>query len=89
MAVARARYLEWLGGYLHSISLEEPAVWREWRRQTWMYRHFGDEDPEAVGSTRLDAWRWVKKWILKSEEAILPAGVRRHLWRQPDRVERA
>ena len=89
MAVARARYLEWLGGYLSSISLEEAAVWREWSRQTWMYRHFEDEDPAAVGSTRLDAWRWVKKWILKSEEAILPAGVRRHLWRQRDRVERA
>lgn len=88
MAVARARYLEWLGDYMRSISLEEAAVWREWSRQAWMYRHFEDEDRAIAGSTRLDAWRWVKKWILRSEEAILPAGVRRHLWRKPDRSER-
>jgi glycosyltransferase involved in cell wall biosynthesis len=84
MAVARARYLDWLGRYLSSIGMRDPAVWREWSRQQWMYRHFRSEDPAVPGATRRDLWRWVKKWILKSEAAVLPAALRRHLWRQPN-----
>lgn len=89
MAVARVRYLEWLGKFLTSISMEDDHVWREWRRQSWMYQHFQDEDPATEGATHLDAWRWLKKWILKSEAMLLPAALRRLLWRQPDRLGRA
>lgn len=85
MARARIRYLDWLGGYLERTVVTDPAVWREWRRQTWMYRHFRGDEPASGADSRLDLWRWLKKWALKVERTALPEGIRRHLWSPPKR----
>jgi glycosyltransferase involved in cell wall biosynthesis len=70
-------FLKWLEKYCHGLKLMDTEVWRSLHRQAWLYR-----DPYQGKFIRLskNKIRWIKKWILRVEERILPITIRNWLW---------
>lgn len=64
-------YLHWLTAYLSQQGCGDGGVWQALNRQLWLYRQPARARPFI---------RWVKKWLLRLEERILPAALRRRLW---------
>lgn len=73
----RLQFLLWLKDYLTMEQVEDSKVWKALQREIWRISSPGWL-PE---NSRLQRWmRWVKKWILKSEERLLPESIRDRLW---------
>ncbi len=79
-AAARAYFLCWLEAYMTQRGVEDATAWMALRRELWRQR--------------LPAWmpahwrvqsgaRWIKKWLLRIEERLLPAPISARLWRKP------
>jgi glycosyltransferase involved in cell wall biosynthesis len=70
-------FLKWLETYCREQHVEDSVVWQAIRRQIWLY-----EDSPNVKFPGLspNSLRWIKKWILRAEEHLLPAAIRRRLW---------
>jgi len=78
--VARRGYLTWLVGYLLELNITDHELWIALRKELWRNRHY--HYPLASGMTqKLDAFvGWIKKWILRFEESIMPKAFSDWFW---------
>jgi glycosyltransferase involved in cell wall biosynthesis len=72
---SRRRYLEWLRDYQAGRQVESEELRRTLEREIWLTVRPGIVPHRLHGRIR-----WVKKWMLKIEERLLPIGLRRRLW---------
>jgi glycosyltransferase involved in cell wall biosynthesis len=72
----RRRYLEWLRDYLVQQQATDPGLWQALRRETWLARdvRFGPRLRRPI--------RWLDKWRLRFERRLVPAALRRRIWRR-------
>jgi len=75
--VLRYRFLKWLETYCHEKQVQDKRVWEAVRRQLWLYN---SGSPEKLPRLAQDSIRWMKKWILRTEELALPSILRDWLW---------
>lgn len=66
---ARRTFLAWVRDYCGRQDISSPEVWEAINKEIWL-----------SGNPRPAAHR-LKRWWLRLEEAVLPAGLRRRLWR--------
>jgi GT2 family glycosyltransferase len=70
-------FLRWLETYSREHGVSDLCIWQALRRQLWLYK-----DPfrgRFLGLVQKHL-RWIKKWILRIEERLLPAVIRSRLW---------
>ena len=70
-------FLQWLESYCHNHHVRDALIWQTIRRQLWLYDNPVQRIIPGLSSQRR---RWVKKWILQAEEALLPRAIRMRLW---------
>ena len=75
--VLRYRFLKWLETYCHEQKVKEKIVWEAVRRQLWLYDRSSHQKLPGLAQ---DSIRWIKKWILRVEERVLPSILRDWLW---------
>jgi glycosyltransferase involved in cell wall biosynthesis len=75
--VLRYKFLQWLETYCHEQGVQDKKVWEAVRRQLWLYD--SSTHQKLPGFAR-DSIRWIKKWILRLEERVLPSTLRDWLW---------
>ena len=75
--VYRYRFLKWLETYCHETRVQDTRVWEAVRRQLWLYESNSHQKLPRFIQNRI---RWIKKWILKVEERVLPSILRDRLW---------
>ena len=75
--VLRYRFLKWLETYCHEKHVKDKKVWEAVNRQLWLYDSSSHQ--KLPGFAR-DIIRWIKKWILRVEERVLPSILRDWLW---------
>lgn len=74
---ARRFFLRWLEKYMNEKSITDKQLWRELYREIWRISLPG-WFPE---NSRLQkTMRWAKKWVLRTEERIIPVSIRNRLW---------
>jgi glycosyltransferase involved in cell wall biosynthesis len=74
---ARLFFLTWLQEYLVEQGQEDFEVWQALQAELWRL-HYPVWLPPSEPLEYL--MRWAKKWLLRLEERVLPAAVRRWLW---------
>ena len=69
-------FLKWLENYCREQNVKDARVWRTLRRQLWLY-----EDPlrGKIPGLSQHNLRWIKKWILRVEEHLLPVAIKNRL----------
>ena len=72
---ARRRFLDWLATELERRGVEDADVWEAVRRETWKARK-----RPGSGTAWESRLRWLEKWMLRVEDTIVPAGLRRRIW---------
>lgn len=79
---ARLIYLEWAAAYLSKQRCENIKVWLALKRELWLYRHY--RHPLRLPFPEYTQYpiRLTKKWLLRLEDLLLPAPIRRWLWSQ-------
>jgi glycosyltransferase involved in cell wall biosynthesis len=75
--VLRYRFLKWLETYCHEKRVQDKRVWEAVRRQLWLYESSSHQKLPGLAQ---DSIRWIKKWILRMEEWLLPSTLRDWLW---------
>jgi glycosyltransferase involved in cell wall biosynthesis len=75
--VLRYRFLRWLETYCHEKRVQDKRVSEAVRRQLWLY---DSSSHEKLPGLAQDSIRWIKKWILRVEERVLPSILRDWLW---------
>jgi len=60
-------YLRWLADYVRRHGFDHPGLRRDLAREIWMYSH-----PRWLPAGLRDRLRWLKKWALRAERAVLP-----------------
>jgi len=73
----RYEFLNWLARYCREQHIMDVRVLQVIRRQLWLY---DTPSHQQLPGLSLDSIRWIKKWILKAEERVLPSAVRKWLW---------
>lgn len=75
--LARQFFLDWLGDYLYRNKIKDEEVWRALQRELWRI-----QNPVWLPqNARLQYLaRWLKKWLLRGEERLLPDLFRHRLW---------
>jgi glycosyltransferase involved in cell wall biosynthesis len=73
----RAQYLLWLKDYLTREHVVDIKVWKALHREIWRI-----SSPKWLPENNQiqKTLRWIKKWILKSEERLIPQSIRNRLW---------
>ena len=74
---ARKYFLSWLDDYLTQCGIEDVAVREAIRKERWLKQTPIWLPESERAQNRI---RWAKKWILRLEEWIVPASIRRRLW---------
>lgn len=70
-------FLKWLVNYCREQNVKDAKVWQTLHRQLWLY----DESPSnGFPGLSHNNLRWIKKWILRVEEHLLPERIRQRLW---------
>jgi glycosyltransferase involved in cell wall biosynthesis len=79
-AIARQFFLRWLENYLQEYRVADLSVWLALKREQWRL-----QQPSWLPSNRRlqGRVRWVKKWMLRVEERLFPAGLSYRLWGGP------
>jgi glycosyltransferase involved in cell wall biosynthesis len=75
--IARRFFLGWLRSYLQQQGVTDAALWQAVRREVWRIHHPAWL-PNVAPLPYLN--RWVKKWLLRLEERVLPSILRDWLW---------
>lgn len=75
--VLRYRFLKWLETHCHEKRVQDKSVWEAVRRQLWLYDSISHKQLPGFAQ---DTIRWIKKWILRAEEQVLPSSLRDRLW---------
>jgi glycosyltransferase involved in cell wall biosynthesis len=70
---ARLNYLIWLERYLIEEAIDDPHVWQSLKREMWLQNRAGSASKNQIVKR-------LKKWMLKLEEFLLPAALRRWIW---------
>ena len=73
----RHRFLKWLESYCHEKRVQDKRVWEVVHRQLWLY---DSSFHQKLPGFAQDNIRWIKKWILRVEERVLPSTLRDWLW---------
>ena len=74
---ARRFFLRWLEQYLIEQAVQDRNVWVALKKELWLYnnlsfRYFPSLSPDRI--------RWIKKWMLRVEERIVPSKIQIWLW---------
>ncbi len=78
LTLARMFFLNWLNDYINEQGIKDTDVRKAINRELWRL-HYPDWLPK---NERLQySVRWIKKWLLKLEECVVPATVQRTLWK--------
>jgi hypothetical protein len=74
---ARQFYLNWLDNYLRRKGIEDNDVWEALRKEQWLIRR-----PVWLPASKQThhLMRWVKKWLLRTEEWLTPTSIRHWMW---------
>lgn len=75
--VLHYNFLMWLADYCREQNVKDMSVWQTLRRQLWLYAESPQNRFPVLSQNNL---RWIKKWILRAEEHLLPAAIRQRLW---------
>jgi glycosyltransferase involved in cell wall biosynthesis len=75
--LARVSFLNWLTTYFSAQRINDHRLWEALHRELWFYSH--STNANFPGYTGYLVKR-TKKWLLRLEELILPASIRRWLW---------
>ena len=70
-------FLKWLESYCREHNIQDGKVWQAIYRQIWLYGY--PTRQRLLGMDR-NSMRWIKKWLLKLEERIIPSRIRERLW---------
>lgn len=70
-------FLKWLEEYCTDHDIHDETILQIIRRKLWLNRGVS---PSYVPFLPSKTLHWMKKWILRLEEHVLPAKVRRMLW---------
>jgi glycosyltransferase involved in cell wall biosynthesis len=70
-------FLKWLEIYCREQHVKDERVWQTLRRQLWLYNEWPRGKIPVLSQNNL---RWIKKWMLRAEENLLPAAIRHRLW---------
>ena len=73
---SRRRFLLWLRDYCRERGLYGPDVGEAIAKELWLCRPAEMAPPGFLGR-RI---RWLKKWLLRIEEGVVPAGLRHIIW---------
>jgi hypothetical protein len=73
----RYRFLKWLETYCDEKRVQDKRVWEVVRRQLWLYESSSQQKLPGFVQNSI---RWIKKWMLRVEERILPSMLRDWLW---------
>ena len=75
--LARKSFLNWLSEYMNQLEIEEPNILLALQKELWL-----QQIPVWLSKAeKLKVQiRWIKKWILRLEELLLPESVRYQLW---------
>jgi hypothetical protein len=80
LVAARLMFLDWLSAYLEEKNINDPNIWQAINRQLWLYGHYRSVSRANAVENRLNFIRWIKKWLLRLEETILPVWLQGILW---------
>ena len=77
MVADRIRFLKWLVSYIEKRGVHNHDVWQALNEQLWLYRQ-----PAWFPLPARMQWvvRWMKKWLLRSDEFMLSPLIRRKIW---------
>lgn len=70
-------FLKWVESFCQSKGVVDKRVLLAIRRQLWLYN---SKPSSFLRGTSLNRVRWIKKWVLRMEEHLLPFKVRNWLW---------
>jgi glycosyltransferase involved in cell wall biosynthesis len=70
-------FLKWAEAYCQSRDLHDKNIWMAIRRQLWLYNNASPRPFYFLSPNQL---RWIKKWILRVEEHLLPERIRNWIW---------
>jgi glycosyltransferase involved in cell wall biosynthesis len=74
----RVFFLRWLERRLAERGIEDRALWEALRKELWMWSaHLLPTGRVRMFNTR----RFIKKWMLRAEESIVPHTLRQQYWR--------
>jgi glycosyltransferase involved in cell wall biosynthesis len=73
----RLGFLKWLERYCSDQRVRDKRVWETVQRELWLYDNRSYRNLPVLVQ---DAIRWMKKWVLKVEERVLPSVLREWLW---------
>ena len=71
-------FLKWLENFCHAQNVGDKRIWQAIRRQQWLYdisSHW-----KLLGLSQ-NTIRWIKKWLLRIAECILPQFIRNRFWK--------
>lgn len=74
--VLRHSFLKWLEKYCQEKQVKDTMVWSVVRRQLWLYSSISQQLPGFAHYII----RWIRKWILRLEESLLPSSLIDRLW---------
>lgn len=75
--IYRLSFLKWLASYLNQHKIEHPQVQLVVRQELWLSRQFAYIPlPEIL----YPMIRWVKKWLLRLSNWLLPVSLRMWIW---------
>jgi glycosyltransferase involved in cell wall biosynthesis len=75
-ARARSFFLEWLERYLKHQRVQDRAVWQALKQAQWLV-----QKPRWLPDSMAGELRWLKKWLLRIVEFVLPANLNYQLWK--------
>jgi hypothetical protein len=76
---ARITFLHWVRHYCANKGICSPDVWEAVNKETWLA---GTAPPNPHRRPSRTAHR-LKRWWLRLEELLLPAGLRQRIWSRP------
>jgi len=78
--LARQFFLKWLADYLTEQGSMDAEVWQALRKEFWLRSKFHLPTWFPLPERTQYFIRWIKKWLLRLEELILPASLRLWIW---------
>lgn len=74
--VAREKYMSWLGAFCSELNLQYPTLAEAVAKDRWLASSAWTQ----IGSPAYRWLRWVKKWLLRAEESVIPESLRWKYW---------
>jgi len=73
---ARSFFLKWLEEYLKDQRVQEREVWQALKQAQWLI-----QKPKWLPGGMANEVRWLKKWLLRTGEHVLPDNINYQLWK--------